>query len=241
MTRNERERLIQRYMSGEMPLAEEHDFFIQVALDRQLWLDLKAHQTVESAMMKDRVVEPSEIAMMGAQVTAMLAATHTGTGGGSSALPAQSAPAATAQGAVAMIGGGTMKWLVAALCMTGLVTASAVVAPLLPPPLLPPPPSAAIVAPHMAPTPLPPAGTEAAQPVPDAGPSRTAASSPTPPREDARGAQARRGSPDAITRTAEASPRAHERKPSRQIPAARPAGDSIPLGARIRLSKPSEK
>jgi hypothetical protein len=237
MTRNEREQLIRRYMSGEMPLAEEHDFFIQVALDKQLWLDLKAHQTVESAMMKDRVVEPSEIAMMGAQVAAMLAATHAGAGGGSSAPSVQSAASAGME-SVATIGAGAMKWLAVALGMTGLVVSSAIIAPLLPQPATPPPAPAAT--PHTAPLPIAPAETEAAQPLPDPIP-HPAASSPIHPREGARGAEARRGRSDETARAAEASPRVSARNPSRQIPPPRSAGDSIPLGARFKILRPSGK
>jgi hypothetical protein len=238
MTRNEREQLIQRYMGGEMPLAEEHDFFIQVALDKQLWLDLKAHQTVESAMMKDRVVEPSEIAMMGAQVAAMLAATHAGAGGGSSAPSVQSAASAGMESA-ATIGAGAMKWLAVALGMTGLVASSAIIAPLLPPPVMPPPHPAAIAAPHSAPIEIAPAETEAAEPTPDAIPHPVA--SPIHPREEARGAAVRRGRSGEITGAAEASPRASARNPARQAPAPRSAGDSIPLGARFKIMQRSGK
>ncbi len=54
MTRSEREAHIQRYLSGAMTSAEEQDFFIQVAVDDDLRLELKAQRTVESAMRKER-------------------------------------------------------------------------------------------------------------------------------------------------------------------------------------------
>jgi hypothetical protein len=54
MTRSERERLIDRYLSGEMGSAEEHDFFIQVAVDKEMRQEFKAHRIIESALRKDR-------------------------------------------------------------------------------------------------------------------------------------------------------------------------------------------
>jgi hypothetical protein len=74
MTRAERERLIERHLGGAMTAAEESDFFIQVALDKELRQDLKAQRTIESAMRKDRESEPSEHTALRSRVATVLAA-----------------------------------------------------------------------------------------------------------------------------------------------------------------------
>jgi hypothetical protein len=74
MTRAERERLIERYLSGAMTSTDESDFFIQVALDKELRQDLKAQRTIESAFRKDRESEPSEHTAMRSRVASSLAA-----------------------------------------------------------------------------------------------------------------------------------------------------------------------
>ncbi len=74
MTRSEREQIIQRYLSGEMSSAEEGDFFVQVALDRELRHDLQAQQMIESAFRKDREAERSGHTALRTRVAAMLVA-----------------------------------------------------------------------------------------------------------------------------------------------------------------------
>jgi hypothetical protein len=74
MIRSEREQIIQRYLSGEMSSAEEGDFFIQVALDRELRHDLQAQQTIESAFRKDREAERVGHTGLRTRVASMLAA-----------------------------------------------------------------------------------------------------------------------------------------------------------------------
>lgn len=74
MNRAEREILIERYMSAEMSSAEESDFFIQVALDRELRQELKAQRVIESSLRKDLESEPTEHTGMRARVASMLAA-----------------------------------------------------------------------------------------------------------------------------------------------------------------------
>ncbi|MEO5928698.1 MAG: hypothetical protein ABIR47_02085 [Candidatus Kapaibacterium sp.] len=142
MTRNEREELIRHYMTGKMSMAEEHDFFIQVALDNELRIGLKAHRTIEGAIMKDREIDPSEYAPLGASVAAMLAA---------------SKPAAT------MPGAGHAGWslpggsFLAALCAVGVMLGSLLVTPFLPTPSLPRPRTSIMTtAPVAVPTPAPP-------------------------------------------------------------------------------------
>ncbi|MBS1913648.1 MAG: hypothetical protein JST22_16795 [Bacteroidetes bacterium] len=74
MNRAEREILIERYMNAEMSSAEESDFFIQVALDRELRQELKAQRVIESALRKDLEAEPTEHTAMRARVASILAA-----------------------------------------------------------------------------------------------------------------------------------------------------------------------
>lgn len=74
MTRVEREELLRRYLEGEMSLEQEHDFIIQVALDKELRHELKAQQTIDRAFRKDRVVDPSAYASLQSAVSAMIAA-----------------------------------------------------------------------------------------------------------------------------------------------------------------------
>lgn len=73
MTRIEREELLRRYLSGEMNLEQEHEFFIQVALDKELRHELKAQQTIDRAFQKDRVVNSSAYAPIQDKVAGILA------------------------------------------------------------------------------------------------------------------------------------------------------------------------
>ncbi len=72
MTRIEREELLRRYLNGEMGLEQEHDFLIQVALDKELRHELKAQQTIDRAFQKDKVVDPSSYASLQGKVAMML-------------------------------------------------------------------------------------------------------------------------------------------------------------------------
>jgi hypothetical protein len=54
MNRTECERLVERYLGGKMDFAEEHDFFIQVAVDNELRRTLKSYQILESSIRKER-------------------------------------------------------------------------------------------------------------------------------------------------------------------------------------------
>lgn len=74
MTRLERERHIERYLSGSMTPAEEQDFFIQAALDREMRYELKALMTVDSAIRKEREAESGEHTALRTRVAAMLVA-----------------------------------------------------------------------------------------------------------------------------------------------------------------------
>ena len=96
MTRSERERQIERYISGEMSPAEEQDFFIQAALEKELRLELKALVTVDSAIRKDREAEPAEHTALRSRVAAMLAAAPPAQDPAASAVPRPAAPGAGA-------------------------------------------------------------------------------------------------------------------------------------------------
>ncbi|MCB0711410.1 MAG: hypothetical protein KDD67_03680 [Ignavibacteriae bacterium] len=50
MTRQEREQLIERYLSGQMSGTEEETFFLEVAANRELRQELRAYRLVEQAL-----------------------------------------------------------------------------------------------------------------------------------------------------------------------------------------------
>lgn len=75
MTRTEREELLRRYFDGEMSLDQEHDFFIEVALDKELRHGLKAQQEIDAAMKADRSnPTPAEYASLQSGLAGVLAA-----------------------------------------------------------------------------------------------------------------------------------------------------------------------
>ncbi len=75
MNRAEREQLLERYLSGGMTSGDESDFFIQVALDKELRQELKAQRVIESALRKDEESESTEHTALRSRVAAMLAST----------------------------------------------------------------------------------------------------------------------------------------------------------------------
>ncbi len=74
MTRIEREQMIERYLQGELTPAEEQEFFIEAATDKEMRYDLKASQVVESAIKKDRKMAPTSWSDTRAHLVAVLAA-----------------------------------------------------------------------------------------------------------------------------------------------------------------------
>jgi len=95
-----------------MNLDQEHDFFIQVALDKELRHELKAQQTVDRAFQKDRTVDPSEYAGVQRGVVSMLAG-----------LASQGKIATGTSGASFASGGaGAGKWQIAGIVLIGLIT-----------------------------------------------------------------------------------------------------------------------
>ncbi len=122
MNRAERERLIERYLNGEMTSSEEHDLFIEVAVDRELRTELKAYRTVESAIRKDGAASPSYTALRG-RVQASLQGTAVP--GGASAGSAAAPTAATG----ILKGVAAVKWIVAAGAAASLSLAVLLVQP----------------------------------------------------------------------------------------------------------------
>ena len=76
MTRTEREEILRRYIDGELSLEEEHEFFIEVALDKELRHSLKAQREIDEAIKAHRgKPTPSEYASMQTGVAAVLTTT----------------------------------------------------------------------------------------------------------------------------------------------------------------------
>ncbi len=120
MTRVERERLIRAYVEGEMSLREEHDFLINVALDSELRLELKAQQTIDSAIRKDRLPDPARVMQLQNEVAAMLAAA--GGGAPHTGRPADTPPSHTP------VGNSRSAWRRTLLWLGGLMGTGAIVA-----------------------------------------------------------------------------------------------------------------
>lgn len=74
MTRADREHLLQRYLDGAMSSAEEEEFLIRAALNTDLRMELKAHQTIDRALRKDRTGALVEHTTLRSRVAATLAA-----------------------------------------------------------------------------------------------------------------------------------------------------------------------
>ncbi len=74
MARNDYEALLERYVNGTLSAAEEEEFFIHVALNRELRNDLKAQRILQDAMQKDRNAEPVQHTALRSRVAETLAA-----------------------------------------------------------------------------------------------------------------------------------------------------------------------
>lgn len=72
MNRLERETLLQRYLAGRMSRVEEEEFFIKVALDRELRGELQAHRAIDSAIRKELSAEPGRHSAVRQRTMAML-------------------------------------------------------------------------------------------------------------------------------------------------------------------------
>lgn len=74
MNRLERDDLLQRYLAGWMSGPEEEEFFIKVALDRELRGELQAHRAIDSAIRKEVSGQPGRHSAARQKSMAMLAA-----------------------------------------------------------------------------------------------------------------------------------------------------------------------
>jgi len=128
--RAERERLIERYLNGDMTLSEEQDFFIEVASDRELRTELKAYRIVENAVRKDSTASAVSYVALRSHMAAVLGAGAAKGGGGGesigpapSAAPAPALPPAAAATPLVSVGALSLKWL-ATLGAVGAVVVS---------------------------------------------------------------------------------------------------------------------
>jgi hypothetical protein len=129
MNRSERERLIERYLNGEMTSHNEEEFFIQVALNEEMRQELKAHRTIESSIRKEREAERPEHTALRQRIAAFVVANPMPT-----SMPSH--PAGTSGGSVSVGGtaaaggiviGGIWQgwwWIVSAIAL--LVVAGAI-------------------------------------------------------------------------------------------------------------------
>lgn len=135
MTRREQERIVGRYLGGELTGAEEQDFFIQVAVDNDLRQTLKAYQVVDSALHKHRETIPVQHPESRERMVMMLhqAAAMT---------PAQQQVIRYKPGIAAIVGSWfnrrtafvsatTFIWMIAGFSAFALVTGALVVVPMI--------------------------------------------------------------------------------------------------------------
>lgn len=136
MTRREQERLVGRYLGGELTGAEEQEFFIQVAVDNDLRQTLKAYNVVDSALHKHRETIPVQHPASRERMVTMLrqaAAMNP---------PQQQAAQYRRTGIVAIVGSWfnrrtafasatTFIWMIAGFSAFALITGAVVVAPIL--------------------------------------------------------------------------------------------------------------
>lgn len=126
MTRTEQERLVERYLNGEMNSADEQEFFIQVAVDNNLRQTLKAYRIVDSAIRKHRDAVPSRHAELRSKVVDMLKVTSVAQAGPASPLPAGSQTTPLPGGSTVRTG--MFRWITAVVAALGFTIAGFVVA-----------------------------------------------------------------------------------------------------------------
>ncbi len=110
LQQNDRERLIERYMHGELAGAEQQDFLHLLAADPELRRILDAEQTIERAMRKDLQTFPVDHSRTRNRALAALAATSIGgaaIAGEAAYAATSSATSGTAAGGTAATGAGT--------------------------------------------------------------------------------------------------------------------------------------
>jgi len=135
MTRREQERLVGRYIGGELTGAEEQDFFIQVAVDNDLRQTLKAYQVVDSALHKHRETIPVQHPESRERMVMMLRQS-------AAAAPAQQQAVWYKPGIAAIVGGWFNRrtafvsatafiWMIAGFSAFALITGAIVVVPMI--------------------------------------------------------------------------------------------------------------
>lgn len=123
MTQIEREELLRRYIDGQMSLEQEHEFFIEVALDKELRHGLKAQREIDEAMQADRgQPTPSEYASLQSSLATVLAATP-----GAIPVHATSGTASSSASASALSTGWTVSGLAVAISVAGASVVAMVV------------------------------------------------------------------------------------------------------------------
>lgn len=103
MTQNDHEILVEKYLAGDMSIAEESDFFINVALDNNLRQTLRAQHTLRRALASDMQTAVPQQAAYRTNIMALLATTQVigGAGIGAGVSGAASGSGAAGAGAAA--------------------------------------------------------------------------------------------------------------------------------------------
>ncbi|MEO5931891.1 MAG: hypothetical protein ABIR47_18295 [Candidatus Kapaibacterium sp.] len=127
MTRSEQEKLVERYLGGDMNSSQEEEFFIQVAVNNDLRQTLKAYRVVESAIRKHRDTVPPHHAESRARVIALLSAgaaaqPHAGSGAATTARPVLGHLTMSAS---------ALRWIIGSVAAIGLTVGVLVVAPMM--------------------------------------------------------------------------------------------------------------
>ncbi len=125
MTQIEREGLVERYLSGEMTVAEESDFFLHVAVDDELQRTLKAFRIMDQAIQNDAATAVAQRSHYREQVFGLLVASHP-VAGGEGGAPVASAAAGTTAGML-----GVWKFALISMLVGGLAVGTWFVLPLI--------------------------------------------------------------------------------------------------------------
>lgn len=128
MTRTEQERLVERYLNGEMSSVDEQEFFIQVAVDNNLRQTLKAYRIVESALRKHRDAVPPHHAEARSRMITMLHTSSVAHAGPSGVTPAGLAPMASGRSSIWRRSSAVFKWIIAAVAAGGFTVAGFMIA-----------------------------------------------------------------------------------------------------------------
>jgi hypothetical protein len=139
MTRSEQERLVERYLSGEMISADEEEFFMQVAVNQDLRQTLKAYRIVESAIRKHRDNAPAHhdqsrtrfIAMLSAHAAAHPTAAHLEAAHPTASRQSAIRSAGTRLGRRITVSTAALQWFVGSVAVFAFTLGTFIVAPLI--------------------------------------------------------------------------------------------------------------